>query len=144
MLLANQLAASSSKSVWPQDTGWFQSLLFYFCFAHRFYLLVSSFSFSLSRRNSDPGSLSRLSPPLPTTVRAFVLIAGRSRLFLSLSTRIGWCLPVLCYCVVGALRSSFGYFPCFLLFIFLRINSTARCQVISGARVSFEPQSQLY
>ena len=64
----------------------------FFCF----FLLTASvtvfslffFSFSLSRPNSDPGSPSRLLSSLPTTVRAFVIIARRLQLFLPSSTRI--------------------------------------------------------
>ena len=40
--------------------------------------------------NSDPGSLSRLFSPLPTTVRAFMFIARRLQLSLPSSTRIGF------------------------------------------------------
>ena len=54
-------------------------------------LLISShftFSLSLPRRKSDSGSLSRLFPPLPTTVHAFVFIARIIQHFLPPSTRI--------------------------------------------------------
>ena len=67
-----------------------------FFFAHLlFYLRTFPFSFSLPSRSSDPGSLSRLFSPLPTTVHAFFFIARLFQLFLSSSTRIELCLPTL-------------------------------------------------
>ena len=62
--------------------------LFVFVFGNPFYYLptFSSFSFSFPRRNSGPGSLSRLSSPLPATVRALIFIARRLQPFLPLST----------------------------------------------------------
>ena len=63
----------------------------FFClivFAHPFYnFRTFPFSF-VPRRNSDLGSLSRLFSPLPTTVRAYIFIAGTVWLFLPSSTRI--------------------------------------------------------
>ena len=45
--------------------------------------------------NSDPGSHSGPSSPLPTTVRAFIYVARRIRHFLSSSTRVELYLPTL-------------------------------------------------
>ena len=52
-------------------------LYIYIYIAHPIYCLRTFFLFffSLPRHNSDPGSVSRLFPPLPTTVRAFVFVA---------------------------------------------------------------------
>ena len=60
-----------------------------FSFFFPSHFLSPPFFFSLpSRGNSDPGSLIRLSPPLPTTVRALhFFIARRVQLFLPLSSR---------------------------------------------------------
>ena len=66
-------------------------LLLFYIFIVRSSLLLSwhvSFSFSLSRYNSNPGSLKRLFSPLPTTVRAFVFIARLLQPFFPSSTRI--------------------------------------------------------
>ena len=70
-----------------------------FFFLLRIPCIVFALLFSLPpNRNSDPGSHSRLFPPLPTTVRALRL-AFQS--FLPSSTRVELCLPTL-----GALSSS--------------------------------------
>ena len=57
----------------------FFRLLCFLCSPH---LLLSSHTFSFSlvlpRRNTDPGSQSRLFSPLPTTVGAFIFIARTS------------------------------------------------------------------
>ena len=45
--------------------------------------------------NSDPGSHSGPSFPLPTTVRAFIFIARRIQHFLPSSTRVELYLPTL-------------------------------------------------
>ena len=45
--------------------------------------------------NSDPGSQSGRSSPLPTTVRAFLFIARNIQHFLPSSTRVEWYLPTL-------------------------------------------------
>ena len=58
-----------------------------------YYLCIFSFSFSLPRRNSDPGSLSRLFSPLPTMLRAFILIAIRHQPFLPSLTNIELIAP---------------------------------------------------
>ena len=69
---------------------WHETSLFfsyYFCTS----LLLSShfsLSFSLSRRNSDPGSPRRLFSPFRTTARALIFIARRLQLFLPSSTHI--------------------------------------------------------
>lgn len=47
-----------------------------------------SFSSSLRRRHSDPGSLCRLFCPLPITVRAFTFVPKRRQPFLPLSTLV--------------------------------------------------------
>ena len=62
----------------------------FFSFFCSFHLLCSHFLplFSLLGHNSDPGPLSRLFSPLPTTVRAFVFIARSLQSFLPSSTRI--------------------------------------------------------
>ena len=71
----------------------YSTIIFRVLFAHSFhYLRTFPFSFSLPRRNSDPGSLRRLFPPLPTTVRALLSIAGRFQLFLPSPTRVELCL----------------------------------------------------
>ena len=44
--------------------------------------------------NSDPGSHSGPSFPLPTTVRAFIFIAKIIQRFLSSSTRVEFCVPI--------------------------------------------------
>ena len=50
--------------------------LFMYFFAHpMYYLRIFYLSFSLPRRNSDPGSLSKHFSPLPTMVHTFVFIA---------------------------------------------------------------------
>ena len=65
--------------------------LFFVFFAHAIYYLRSfSFSFSLPRRNLDPGSLSRLFSPL----RAFVFIARRGQPFFPPSTRVELTLSI--------------------------------------------------
>ena len=61
-------------------------------FAHPFcYLRTFSFSFSLTRRTSDPRSINRLFFPLPTTAHAFILIARKKLHFLPTSTRVESC-----------------------------------------------------
>ena len=61
---------------------------------HLYYL--RTFPFSLPRRNSDPGSRSRLFFPLPRTARAFVFITRILQPFLPSSTRIELDLPTRC------------------------------------------------
>lgn len=72
-----------------RDRSYSPSLFF---FAHRFqYISSFSFSFSLTGRNSVPGSpLSAPPPPLPfpTTVRTFVYTARKTQLFIPSPTRI--------------------------------------------------------
>ena len=76
---------------------------FFFIIPSISYVRTFSFSFSLPRRNSYPGSLRRLSSPLPTKVRAFILVARRLQAFFHSSTRIELRLPTL----LGALSSLF-------------------------------------
>ena len=64
-----------------------------YCLAHpTHYICNMHVSFSLPRCYSDPGSLSRLVSPLPTTMRAFVFIASTLQPFLPSSTRVELCL----------------------------------------------------
>ena len=58
----------------PGSAGYDPTRLYIYIFFAQpiYYFRAFSFSFSLPRRNSDPGSLlSRLVPPLPTAVHAF-------------------------------------------------------------------------
>ena len=74
------------SSLTTPGVGHFVILLF-----RRPSLLLSShflFSFSLLRRTSDPGSLSKALRPFPSTVRAFVFIARVFEHVLPSSTRI--------------------------------------------------------
>ena len=62
---------------------------------HIDYLVTSSFSFSLPRRNSDPRSPTRLLSSFPTTVPAFIFIAIIIPHVLASSTRVELCFPTL-------------------------------------------------
>ena len=65
------------------------------------FIILALLSPSLPSSNSDPGSHSGPSFPLPTTVRAFIFIARIVKHFVPSSTRVEWYLPTL----LGALSS---------------------------------------
>ena len=71
-----------------------------FFFSHLLSQRAFSFSFSLPRRDSHPGSLSRLFSPLPDKVVPSFLTRGRNQSFLPSSTRMELRLPTLlgAYC----------------------------------------------
>ena len=75
---------------------------------HPIYYPCTTFAIPLSS-NSDPGSHRGPFSPLPTTVRAFIFIAGRFQHFIPSSTRVELGLPTL----LGALRSLSGFFSHF-------------------------------
>ena len=86
-------------------------------FLFLFVLILSSHLLVIScfppRHNSDPGSLSRLLPYLPTTVRAFFFIVRKLEPFLPSSTRIKLSLPT-----HSARRSINSLLFCFLDYTF--------------------------
>ena len=64
-----------------------------------FFISTSFIIFALlapapSLRNSDPGSHSRHTSPLPTTVRAYISIATRVQYCLPSSTRVELCIHI--------------------------------------------------
>ena len=83
-------------------TTWYSyQVSFLFIPIYAYYPRTTSTLALFSSSNSDPGSHSRPSSPLPTTVRAFIFIARRSQHILSSSAGVELCLPTL----LGALSS---------------------------------------
>ena len=58
------------------------NIALFFCYYPICCLRMFSFSFSLPRRSSDSGSLSRFCSPVPTAEHAFIFIARRRQPFL--------------------------------------------------------------
>ena len=98
-------------------TSYVATAVFVLLLAHRLYCRPNlSFSISLPRRNSDPGSLRRLFSPLPTTVGDFVFTAKKSSYFFP-----RWLASSFAYLHSPAL-SAVDFFD----LLFLWINSKVR------------------